>query len=154
MNAVSHARRPRASSCAIKVRQRRSQVPSSNQRRKRRQHVAGLGYSAGRSRQRAPVFSTHKIPSTTARLSAHGRPPRVVRGKRGSSGSILAHCASVNRTPRLATSATSGQFVNAAEKKYKYEILDLTGYETGSRHFGALDHYSGRAPSVMREGPR
>ena len=109
MNAVSHASLPRASSSVRTARQMRSHVPSSNQRFKRRQHVAGLGYSAGKSRQRAPVLSTHRMPSITARASAQGRPPRTVRGIRGSSGSIWAHCASVNRTPRLATRTTSGQ---------------------------------------------
>ena len=93
----------------MNARQRRSQVPSSSQRFSRRQHVDGLGYSAGRSHQRAPVFRIHRIPSITARGSAQGRPPRAVRGIRGSSGSIWRHCASVRWTLRLATSATSGQ---------------------------------------------
>jgi hypothetical protein len=54
--------------------------------------VLGLGYSGGRSRQRAPVLSTHKMPSSTLRLSAHGRPrPEGC----GSNGSIFFHCSSV-----------------------------------------------------------
>lgn len=118
MNAVSHANLPRSSSCVRNARQTRSHVPSSNQRCNRRQHVAGLGYSAGKSRHRAPVLSTHRMPSITARDSVHGRPPRTVRGIRGSSGSILAHCASVNRTPRLATRTTSGQ----RSTKFAHEV--------------------------------
>jgi hypothetical protein len=49
--------------------------------------------SGGKSRQRAPVLSTHKMPSITARLSFHGRPALEYRG---SSGSSLAHCLSDN----------------------------------------------------------
>jgi hypothetical protein len=108
MNAVSHCSRPRASSSAMNARHIRSHVPSSSQRLSRRQHVDGLGYSAGRSHHRAPVFSTQRMPSMTARLPIQGRPPRRVRGSRGSSGSIVAHCASVKRTPRLAMSVLSG----------------------------------------------
>ena len=68
-----------------------SQVSSSSQRRSLRQQVLGLGYSGGKSRQRAPVLRIHRMPSRTRRLSAHGRPllERV-----GSSGSIFAHCLS------------------------------------------------------------
>ena len=117
MNAVSHSRRPRASSSAINVRQSRSHVPSSSQRFNRRQHVDGLGYSAGKSHHRAPVFSTQRMPSTTARWATQGRPPRALRGKRGRSGSIWAHCASVTRTLRLATTATSGQCSTSARGK-------------------------------------
>jgi len=67
----------------------RSHVPSSSQRFNRRQHVAGLGYSLGRSHHRAPVFSTQRMPSITARLPIQGRPPRRLRGSRGRSGWIL-----------------------------------------------------------------
>jgi hypothetical protein len=117
MNAVSHCNRPRASSSAMNERQIRSHVPSSSQRFNRRQHVDGLGYSAGRSHHRAPVFNTQRMPSMTARLPIQGRPPCRVRGSRGRSGSILAHCASVTRTLRLATSATSGQCGTATREK-------------------------------------
>ena len=137
MNAVSHCNRPRASSSAMKVRQRRSHVPSSSHRRRRRQQGEGLGYSLGRSRHRAPVLSTQRMPSTTARWVTQGRPPRRLRGKRGSSGSILAHCASVRWTLRLATRATSGQCINAArEKLASTKCWTLAGYETGSSQNG------------------
>ena len=125
MNAVSHASRPRASSSVRNARQMRSHVPSSSQRLSRRQHVAGLGYSVGRSHHRAPVFSTQRMPSITARLPIHGRPPRRLRGSRGRSGSILAHCASVTRTLRLATSATSGQCGTAAREKVQVLIASV-----------------------------
>jgi hypothetical protein len=116
MKAVSHARRPCESSSARNARQIRSQVPSSSQRFNRRQHVAGLGYSFGKSRQRAPVLSTHKIPSMTDRWAIHGRPPCLDRGTRGKCGAIFAHCASVRRTPALAIS-TSGQCRTAMREK-------------------------------------
>jgi hypothetical protein len=109
MNAVSHSSRPRASSSVRNARQMRSQVPSSSHRFNRRQHVAGLGYSLGRSRHRAPVFSTQRMPSITARWPTHGRPPRPVRGRRGRCGSILAHCASLTWTPRLAIGSLSDE---------------------------------------------
>lgn len=101
--ASSHSRCPRRSSFERNVRHIRSQTPCSSHIFKRRQHVDPLGYSAGRSRQRAPVFSTQRMPSNADRESAHGRPPRGDRGSFGSSGSILAHCASVTATlrPRL-----------------------------------------------------
>ena len=126
MNAVSHWSRPRASSSVRNARQMRSHVPSSSQRLSRRQHVAGLGYSLGRSHHRAPVFSTHRMPSITARLPIQGRPPRRLRGSRGRCGSILAHCASVTRTLRLATSATSGSCGTATIEKVQVLIASVT----------------------------
>jgi hypothetical protein len=68
-----------------------SQTSCSSHWRKRRQQVLGLGYSLGKSRQRAPVLSTQRIPSRTRRLSAQGRPRLRSLGK---SGSSLAHCLS------------------------------------------------------------
>ena len=86
---------PRWSSSARKCRQTLSQTSCCSQRRSRRQQVAGLTpKSGGRSRQRAPVLSTHKMPSRTARLSFHGRPAL---DRLGSKGSSLAHCSSDNR---------------------------------------------------------
>ena len=66
-------RPPRGSSAAMNGRQSRRQVPSSFQRFSRRQHVDGLGYSAGRSHHHAPVLSTQRRPSLTARGSIQGR---------------------------------------------------------------------------------
>ena len=82
---------PRWSNSLRNCRQILSHTSCSSQCRSRRQHVLGLGYSLGRSRQRAPVLSTHRIPSSTWRLSAQGRPRLRILGK---SGSILAHCSS------------------------------------------------------------
>lgn len=87
----SQSKVPRASSSAKNVRHTLSQTPCFSQRAKRRQQVLGLGYSLGRSRQRAPVLSTQKMPSSTRRLSAQGR-PRLL--SRGNNGSILFQCSS------------------------------------------------------------
>jgi hypothetical protein len=82
-----------ANSCC----QARNQTPSSSQARNRRQQVAALGYFLGRSRQRAPVRSTHKIPSQQARLGIQGRPRcfRRLLGD-GKNTSIRVHCLSVS----------------------------------------------------------
>lgn len=88
------SRWPRRSSSARNCRHTLSQTPSSSHWCKRRQQVAGLTpKSEGRSRQRAPVRNTQRMPSSTARLSFHGRPALEYCGKRGSS---LAHCLSDN----------------------------------------------------------
>jgi len=90
----SQSRYPRSSNSAKKARQISSQTPNSSQYFKRRQQVEGLGYRSGRSRQRAPLLSTQRIPSITCRLSAQGRPPLVPVLFSGSNGSILLHCSS------------------------------------------------------------
>ena len=93
---------PCSSNSPSKRRHSVSHRSSSSQSRSRRQQVLALGYSLGRSRQRAPLRSTHKIPSNTARSSARGRPNR--RGG-GNKGSIFSHCLSlkseVSRIPSL-----------------------------------------------------
>jgi hypothetical protein len=83
---------PLRSSSERNARQILSQTPCFSQRRNRRQQVLALGYSGGKSRHRAPVLSTHKMPSTTRRLSDQGR-PRLL--SRGSNGSILFHRSSL-----------------------------------------------------------
>jgi hypothetical protein len=122
MNVFSQSSRPRASSWPRKARHSRSQVPSSSHWRRRRQQVDPLGYPSGRSRHRAPVFSTQRIPSTTSRWLTRGRPPFRERRGRGRCGSILTHCASVSRTLRLANS-TSGQLSTATRDKVQ-ELID------------------------------
>jgi hypothetical protein len=82
---------PRWSSSPRNCRQILSHTSCSSHWRRRRQQVLGLGYSLGRSRQRAPVLSTQRMPSSTRRLSAQGR-PRL--RSLGSSGWILVHCSS------------------------------------------------------------
>jgi len=84
--------RPRLSSSRRKTRHISSHTPRSSHVRRRLQHVAAEGYCSGISRQRAPVLSTQRMPSSTCRLSAHGRP--LLRTL-GNSGSIRFHCSSV-----------------------------------------------------------
>ena len=90
----SQSRYPRSSNCLKKARQISTQTPKSSQDFKRRQQVEGLGYRSGRSRQRAPLFSTQRMPSMTWRLLAQGRPPFLPFLFLGSNGSILFHCSS------------------------------------------------------------
>ena len=92
----SHFNRPRRSRSDSKARHTSSNTPCSSHCCKRRQQVDPLGYCAGRSRQRAPVRSTHKAPSKQVRLLAHGRPrPSRRRLSFGKSGSNFFHCWSV-----------------------------------------------------------
>jgi hypothetical protein len=92
----SQSRRPCSSSSPRNVRQMSSQTPCSSQSRSLRQQVLGEGYWAGRSFQRAPDRSTHKIPSKQLRLSLGGRPPDLERLILGNNGLIFFHCSSVS----------------------------------------------------------
>src|SRR2546429_3222936 len=89
----------RSLSSARNARQIWSQTPCSSQSRSLRQHVAGEGNSSGKSCQRAPLRRIHKMPSSTLRSEARGRPPRGRERARGSKGRIFSHWASVNRRP-------------------------------------------------------
>jgi hypothetical protein len=85
-------------SAASKARQACNQTPCSSHCRNRRQQVGPLGYSAGRSRHRAPVLSTHRMPSKHSRFAAQGRPrPSRLRFGAGKKYSINAHCQSLSR---------------------------------------------------------
>ncbi len=70
-----------------------SQTPDSSHSFRRRQQVLPGVYSRGTSCQRAPVRSTHSIPSKVLRSSARGLPMRFLGGK---CGSINCHCASLS----------------------------------------------------------
>lgn len=87
-----------ASSSLRNTRQILSHSSCSSQSRNRRQHVLALGYSLGKSRQRAPVLRTQRMPSKTRRLSDQGRPRLLNFGK---SGSILFHCSSDKNASRI-----------------------------------------------------
>ena len=58
------------------VRQIFSQTSCFSQSRSLRQQIEGEGNSSGKSCQRAPLRKIHKMPSSTLRLEAGGRPPR------------------------------------------------------------------------------
>jgi hypothetical protein len=89
----------RSFSSARNARQMVSQTSCSSQSRSRRQHVAGEGNSSGRSCQRAPLRKIQRIPSSTLRSFAAGRPPFGRLGRFGSKGRILSHWASVSSRP-------------------------------------------------------
>src|SRR5260221_9209411 len=89
----------RSLSSARNARQILSQTPCSSQSRSLRQQVAGEGNSSGKSCQRAPLRRIHKMPSSTLRSEARGRPPRRRERGRGSKGRIFSHWASVNSRP-------------------------------------------------------
>ncbi len=94
-------------SSARNARQILSQTPCCSQSRSLRQQVAGEGNSSGKSCQRAPLRRIHKIPSSTLRSEARGRPPRRCERGRGSKGRIFSHWASVNKRPYRAISPPS-----------------------------------------------
>lgn len=91
-NTSSQLSLPWTSSAERKTRQMLSQRSSSSQSRSRRQQVLALGYRSGRSRQRAPLRSTQRMPSKTNRSSARGRPNPETGG---SSGWMISHCQSL-----------------------------------------------------------
>jgi hypothetical protein len=91
-----------------KARQILSQIPCSSQSRSRRQQVDGEGNSVGISCHRAPLRRIHKMPSSTRRSFAGGRPPRGRSGRLGSKGRILAHWASVSNRPYRAIGPPPG----------------------------------------------
>jgi hypothetical protein len=113
----SHFSNPSPSSAPSNVRQASSQTPCSSHCFNRRQHVAGDGYLSGRNRQAAPVHSTHRMPSRQARFDAQGR-PRLSRRRLGSgnSGSINAHCASVNNSNRFLLMQEDHQTIRLKQK--------------------------------------
>jgi hypothetical protein len=87
---------PWLSSCPRKVRQTLSQMSCSSQSRKRRQQVLGDGYRLGRSSQRAPVRSIHKMPSKQGRFGIGFGPPQGDALGSGNKGAIFSHCSSVS----------------------------------------------------------
>jgi len=94
-------------SSARNARQILSHTPCSSQSRSRRQQVTCEGNSSGKSCKRAPLRRIHKMPSSTLRSEARGRPPRCRERGRGSKGRTLSHWASVNRRSYRAISPPS-----------------------------------------------
>jgi hypothetical protein len=88
---------PRANRSSARVRNTLTSVPSRTQRWKRRWQVwYGGNLSRGNSAHWAPVRKIHNTPSSTCRVSRHGRPRRL-RGVFGSTnGSSNSHCTSVS----------------------------------------------------------
>jgi hypothetical protein len=92
----SQSNRPRSSSSPRNFRHNPSHTPASSQSRNRRQQVLGEGYCPGKSFQRAPDRSTHKIPSKHRRSWMRRRPPAAEGLIFGNNDSILFHCSSVS----------------------------------------------------------
>jgi len=88
---------PLASSCPSKPRQIFNHTSRFSHSCKRRQQVLAEGYSLGRSRQRAPLRSTQRMPSKTKRSSLRGRPRRRPRPGLGRSALIRCHCLSLSK---------------------------------------------------------
>ena len=97
---------PASSSSARKARQAPNQTSVSSHSCKRRQQVLGDGYSSGKSFHRAPLRSTHRMPSNTSRLLIRVRPPFRDGLTTGNKGSILLHCMSVNSRLNLVIERT------------------------------------------------
>ena len=91
-----------------KARQIPNQIPCFSQSRNLRQQVEGAGNSSGKSCQRAPLRRIHKMPSSTLRSGAGGRPPRGRGGRLGSRGRIFSHWASVSNRPYRAIGPPPG----------------------------------------------
>lgn len=101
-NASSQSSSLRSSNCPSSLRHALSQTPCSSHIFSRRQHVDPSGYSSGRSRQRAPVRSTQRMPSKHARFDAQGRPrPSLRRLGTGNNGVNNVHCASLSNACRF-----------------------------------------------------
>ena len=115
MNTSFQLSLPCVSSSQSNRRQMFNQMSSSSQSRSLRQQVLALGYSLGRSRQRAPLRSTHRMPSSTERSSARGRPKPPGGGKRGW---IRSHWRSLSNVESRIPS-----FPHHSSKKYQHKIL-------------------------------
>ena len=108
---------PKSSSSCSSRDQATLKMPDSVQSRKRRQQVEKEGKVFGKSFQRAPLRSTHRMPSRQPRGCLRGRPPYRVGGSHGKRSLIRSHCSSVSCvlapswTPCLCR-RTDGQYTN------------------------------------------
>jgi hypothetical protein len=128
----------RSFNSAKNARQISSQISCSSQSRSRRQQVDGDGNASGKSCQRAPLRSIHKMPSSTWRSSARGRPPRGRLGRFGSKGWIFLHWASVSSRPYRAICPPPGaahfRDPPPMEKQLSQNQPLVQGFEMASNH--------------------
>src|SRR5262249_3355534 len=122
---------PRRSSLRSSRAQATFHRPISVQTWNRRQHVGGEGKYAGRSLHRAPVRSTHKIPSTHSRDARRGRPPFSEGGSSGNKSAISNHCSSL--------SCDSGSILDPARAwalclRDRFDIDNLLGCHLIRKH--------------------
>jgi hypothetical protein len=102
MKASSSSSFPRACNSSARTRKMRSSLPSRTHCWKRRWQVWYGGYFLGSSRHCAPVPKTHKIPSSTPRVSCQGRPRPSERRPGRKIGSMSCHWASLSsHRPRM-----------------------------------------------------
>jgi hypothetical protein len=121
-NASSRSRRSLALRTPSSARHTSFQTSWSSQRVSQRWTVALLGYSLGRSFQRAPVVSIHRMASSTLRGLDQGRPrPWLRRVGLGNSGSRIAHWRSVSILQQI------------PRRQTKYNTTE-PNYETASRY--------------------
>lgn len=118
-NVSSQSRIPSRSSSERNARHISVKTPVSCHSLSRRQQVLGLGYSSGRSLQRAPVFMIHRIPSKHRRSSARGRPPLGFSEGFGINGSIFSHCSSVNIGSRTLIGSPPTSVIREKYASYK-----------------------------------
>ena len=117
--ASSQSRNRFWSSIDSSLRQAVSQTPSSSHFRSLRQQVDPSGYAGDKSRHRAPLRSTHKMPSRQARFGVQGRPrPSLRRLGSGNKGSSTFHWASLRNACRLFCLMAKDQQAIRLTRKY------------------------------------
>lgn len=101
---IKHSERsisPRVRKSSAKASKTLRNVPSRDHCWNRRWQVWYGGNRSGKSCHRAPLLRIQSTPLNTSRVSFQGRPlPSSRRGGSGISGPIMAHCSSVNSSPR------------------------------------------------------
>ncbi len=97
-------------------------IPSPNHWTKRRQQVPYDGNREGKSFQRAPLRSTHKIPSKHALALALGRPPCEPGGRSEKRPPISDHCSSASSGCR---SLVSDSLLDPASMRDRFDIKSL-----------------------------
>jgi len=143
-NVSSQSSLLRWSSSERKARQRRNQTSCSSHKRRRFQQTLELTpNSFGRSRQRAPLRSTHRMPSKIFRSALGGRPRRR-RLLLGKSGSICFHCASVSNGFGI-PSFSHNRCKGARENTY-----NITNKKTASRTSWADGNVRDKPPSTKQ----
>jgi hypothetical protein len=113
---------PCRSSNTTNRRQAWSHTPSSDHSAKRRQQVTYEGNDRGRSFHRAPLRSTHRMPSRQRRTSALGRPPRGSGLGALKRSEISDHCSSVSCG---CTRFESGSILDPARRRDRLHIRRL-----------------------------
>jgi len=115
----SHFNLPFSSSSDRYVCQTFNKVPSSSHCHKRRQQVAGDGYSRGISFHLAPLRKSHTMPSNTGRFGMGFGPPFGEALGSGNNGLSFSHCLSV----------ISGLYRHIARSSFHLELRAFNLYQ-------------------------